>query len=80
MNNSFLETAGAIGLAIIGVATLAVIVSKNSNTTGVIGATGSAFSQSLATALSPITGSNNSNYASNWSGIGGSSISSFPIG
>jgi hypothetical protein len=61
----------AIGLAIVGVAVLAVIVSKNSNTTGVISATGSAFSQSLATALSPIVGGGSS-YASN--------MSSFPIG
>ena len=81
MNNSFMETAGAIGLAIIGVATLAVIVSKNSNTTNVIGATASAFSQSLATALSPITGtSGNSQYASNWSGMSAQGSSLFPIG
>ena len=61
----------AIGIAIVGVATLAVIVSKNSNTTGVISASGSAFSQSLATALSPIVGGG-SGYGSN--------TSTFPIG
>jgi hypothetical protein len=50
----------AIGLAIIAVATLAVVVSKNSNTTGVIQATGNAFQGSLATAISPVTGGSNS--------------------
>jgi hypothetical protein len=44
-------------MAIIGVAILAVIVSKNSNTTGVLSAGSSAFSGALGTALSPITGS-----------------------
>ncbi len=42
--------------AIIGVAILAVIVSKNSNTTGVLSAGSQAFSGALGTALSPITG------------------------
>jgi hypothetical protein len=45
-----------IATAIIGVAILAVIVSRNSNTAGVLKAAGGAFSQSLATAVSPITG------------------------
>lgn len=43
--------------AVVGVATLATIVSKNSNTSGVITAGGSAFSGILGTALSPVTGS-----------------------
>lgn len=43
-------------LAIVGVAVLAVVVSKNSNTANVIQATAQGFSQSLAAALSPITG------------------------
>jgi hypothetical protein len=45
-----------IATAIIGVAILAVLVSKNSNTTGVISAAGSAFSGALAVAVSPVTG------------------------
>lgn len=53
----FTESLTAIVLAIIGVATLAVIVSKNANTTGVIGAAASAFTSSLGVALSPITSS-----------------------
>lgn len=42
--------------AIIGVAIIAVLVSKNANTTQVISAGGSAFSSALGTALSPVTG------------------------
>ena len=50
------EQIAVIALAIIGVATLAVILSKNSNTTNVIAASAQGFSRALSTALSPITG------------------------
>lgn len=43
-------------MGIIGVAILATLVSKNSNTAGVINAGGNAFSGALGTALSPISG------------------------
>lgn len=42
--------------AIVGVAILAVLVSKNANTVGVIKATGGAFSDSLRAATSPVSG------------------------
>ena len=45
-------------LAIVGVAVLAVLVSKRSNTTGVIDAGSSAFNTGLATAEGPVTGYN----------------------
>ena len=45
-----------IATAIIGVAILAVIVSRNSNTANVISAAGAAFSGALSTAVSPVTG------------------------
>lgn len=45
-----------IAVAIIGVATLSVIVSKQSNTANVLQAAGQSFSGALATAVSPITG------------------------
>jgi hypothetical protein len=48
-----------IAVAITGVATLALLVSKRANTAQVIGAAGKAFSQSLGVALSPVTGSSN---------------------
>lgn len=41
---------------IIGVAMLAVLVSKNSNTSGVINSGGNALTNFLATAVSPVTG------------------------
>lgn len=51
------EQVATIATAIVGVAILAVLVSKNANTAGVIKSAGSAFSSALATAVSPVTGS-----------------------
>lgn len=45
-------------LAVIGIAALAIIVSKQANTTGVLSTGASAFSQILGTAESPVTGAN----------------------
>lgn len=56
MNDQLLTSMVTVGTAIIGVAILAVLVSKNSNTTGVLTSAGSAFSGALGTALSPVTG------------------------
>lgn len=50
------ESVVTIAVAIIGLATLAVIVSKNANTVNVIKAGGGVFNTSLGTAISPITG------------------------
>jgi hypothetical protein len=46
----------AIGTAIVGTATLAVIVSKQANTSQVISAGGNAFATALEAAVSPVTG------------------------
>jgi hypothetical protein len=46
----------AIITAIIGVAIIAVLVSNQSNTSGVLSAGGNAFSNILKTAVSPVTG------------------------
>jgi len=54
--NQLTETAASIGLAIIGVAILALLVSRRSNTAGVIGALGASFSNALGVATSPVTG------------------------
>lgn len=56
MHNEFLASMVTVATAIIGVAILAVLVSKQANTAGVISAAGSAFGQDLGVALSPITG------------------------
>jgi hypothetical protein len=55
MSNT-MEQVVTVAVAIVGVAILATIVSKNSNTAQVIKATGDAFSNSLGVALSPVTG------------------------
>jgi len=50
------ESVVTIMVAIIGLATLATLVSKQANTTAVIGAGSGAFNSALSTALSPVTG------------------------
>lgn len=54
--NQITETAASIGLAIVGLAILAVLVSRRSNTPGVVSSIGNAFSQAIGTAVSPVTG------------------------
>jgi hypothetical protein len=54
--NGIMERLTTIAVAIIGVAMLAALVSKNANTSGVIKAAGDAFSGSLGVALGPVTG------------------------
>lgn len=54
--NNITETAVTLGVAIIGLATVAVIVSRNAATSDVIKAAGGVFNSSLATAISPVTG------------------------
>ena len=50
------ESIVTIAVAIVGVAILAVLVSRKSQTAAVIQAAGSAFSNALSTAVSPVTG------------------------
>lgn len=50
------ETIVALVTAFIGVAILAILVSKNSATVGVIGAAAGGFSQILGVAISPVMG------------------------
>ncbi len=56
MSDELMRSITSIAVAIVGLAVLAVIVSKNSNTTNVIQASASVFSNSIATAISPVTG------------------------
>jgi Flp pilus assembly pilin Flp len=55
MDKLITETFGLLA-AIVGVAILAVIVSRNANTTGVLKAAGDAFSGALAAATGPVSG------------------------
>ena len=63
---------GVISLmtAIIGVAIVAVLVSKNSNTGSIISSFGTAFSGILSTAVSPVTGGTSSTIGDPFAGAG----------
>ena len=54
--NDVMNGVVSIALAIIGVAFLATLVSRNANTAGVIGASGHAFSTALTAAEGPVLG------------------------
>lgn len=54
--NNVLEPIVTVAVAIVGVAILAVLVSRKSNTAGVLAAAGSAFANSLSAATGPVTG------------------------
>jgi hypothetical protein len=54
--NSFFEAIVTIALAIVSLATVAVLVSKKAQTPAVIQSAGSAFSNALGVAEAPVTG------------------------
>ena len=54
--NSMTEAVVTILTAVVGVAIISVLVSRKSNTSGVLQAGGSAFSSILGVAVSPVTG------------------------
>jgi hypothetical protein len=64
MGNELITAMVTIATAIVGVAIVAVLVSKNAQTGSVISAAGSAFGQDLGVAVSPVTGSSLSNLGS----------------
>ncbi len=74
MTDNLISSVVAVLTAIIGVALIAVLVSRNANTSGVISAGGSAFSGALGTALSPVTGQNFSGSFGSFTG-GGAGLS-----
>lgn len=55
--NQFTEGLVTIALAVVGLAVLSVLVSRNANTTGVIQASASGFGNVLGVAMSPVSGS-----------------------
>ena len=60
MSDNHTNALVAIALAIVGLATLSVIVSNNANTSGVISAGTSGFAQLLQAATGPVTGGGSS--------------------
>lgn len=71
MSEQLITSTVTVLTAIVGVAIIAVLVSKNANTAQVISAGGGAFSQSLATALSPVTGATGFGSFGSFTGGGG---------
>lgn len=55
--NHFTEAFVTIVLAIVGLAVVSVLVSRNANTAGVAQAVSSGIGNNIATAISPVTGS-----------------------
>lgn len=70
MSNELISSVVTVLTAIIGVAIIAVLVSKNANTSGVISAGGSAFSQALGTAISPVTGQTGFGFSNSFAPLG----------
>lgn len=60
MSDQLITSVVTVLTAIIGVAIIAVLVSQKANTSGVITASGNAFTGALNAAISPITGSSGS--------------------
>lgn len=56
MDQQLVTSVVTVATAIVGLAIIAVLVSKNANTAGVVQAGGSAFTSSIAAAVSPVTG------------------------
>jgi uncharacterized membrane protein YbjE (DUF340 family) len=63
MSDQLITSVVTVLTAIVGVAIIAVLVSRNADTANVIGAGGRAFSGALGTALSPVTGGSGFNFA-----------------
>lgn len=58
MSESLVTSATTVIMAIVGVAIIALLVSRQANTSGVISSGAAGFSQSLGAALSPVVGGN----------------------
>lgn len=55
MSDNLITSVVTVLMAIVGVAIIAVLVSRNANTTGVISAGGNSFANALGAATAPIT-------------------------
>lgn len=71
MGDRLVTSVVTVLVAIVGVAIIAVLVSKNANTSGVLTAGGNAFSSALGAALSPVTGGGMGSFS------GGGGLNSF---
>lgn len=78
--NDITQAIVTILTAIVGVAILAVLVSRNANTSQVIGATGSAFAGALGAATAPVTGASTSGGAGSYGGLMNFGLPNFSTG
>lgn len=69
----------SIALAIVGIAILAVLVSKNSNTSSVISAATGGFANDLSAAEAPVTGATGSSLLSGFPSLGFTGGSAFGL-
>jgi PRD1 phage membrane DNA delivery len=67
MGDKLVTSVVTVATALIGVAIISVLVSKNANTTNVVSSISGAFNTGLGTAISPITGQS---FAGGGSGLG----------
>lgn len=65
--DGFMREVGGIALAIVGLAIIAVIVSRNAQTPEVIGSAGRAFSGAIGAAVAPVSGG----FGGSFGGYGG---------
>ena len=56
MGEQLVSSVVTVSVAIVGLAIIATLVSKNANTANIVSAGGSSFSQALTAAVSPVTG------------------------
>jgi hypothetical protein len=56
MGDQLINSVVTVATAIVGLAIIAALVSKNANTAGVVTASGNSFSQALTAALAPVDG------------------------
>lgn len=76
--NNLVEAGVSISLAIVGLAIVAVLVSRNANTAGVMQAYGQTFSSMIGAATAPVTGASQNTGMPNLSPIlGGGQFASF---
>lgn len=69
--NNFVEQLFTVLAGIVTLATIAVLVSRNANTAGVITAGASGFSQAISAAVAPVTGNVSIGPSGGFTGTGG---------
>ncbi len=75
MGEELIKSLFTVATAIIGVAIIAVLVSKNANTSGVLTSAGNALSTSIGAAVSPVTGGGMNSFGGFSGGAGLSNFS-----